>query len=77
MALERAAEAEPILRCKGFALSAEGRPVLLQGVRTRVVSSNEAPKLPMNGSELVFIGYHLSRARVATMLSRLTGTAWS
>lgn len=77
MALERAAEAEPILRCKGFALSAEGRPVLLQGVRTRVVSSNEVPKLPMNGSELVFIGYHLSRARVATMLRRLTGTAWS
>jgi cobalamin biosynthesis protein CobW len=77
MALERAAEAEPILRCKGFALAAEGRPVLLQGVRTRVVSSTEAPKLPMNGSELVFIGYHLSRARVATMLSRLTGTAWS
>jgi cobalamin biosynthesis protein CobW len=77
-ALQRAAEAEPILRCKGFALSAEeGRPVLLQGVRTRVVSSNEAPKLPMNGSELVFIGYHLSRMRIATMLSRLTGTAWS
>lgn len=77
-ALERAAEAEPILRCKGFALSAEeGRTVLLQGVRTRVVSSNEAPKLPMNGSELVFIGYHLSRVRVAAMLSRLTGTAWS
>jgi cobalamin biosynthesis protein CobW len=77
MALQRAAEAEPILRCKGFALGAVGRPVLLQGVRTRVASSNEAPKRPMNGSELVFIGYHLSRARVATMLSRLTGTAWS
>jgi hypothetical protein len=42
-----------------------------------VVSSNEAAKLPMNGSELVFIGYHLSRIRVAAMLSRLTGTAWS
>lgn len=78
-ALERVAEAEPILRCKGFALSAqEGRPVLLQGVRNRVVSSSsDVPKLPMTGSELVFIGYHPSRVRVAAMLSRLTGTAWS
>jgi len=77
-ALERAAEAEPILRCKGFALSTqEGRPVLLQGVRTRVVSSNATPKPPMSASELVFIGYHLSRTRVAAMLNRLTGTAWS
>jgi cobalamin biosynthesis protein CobW len=77
-ALERAARAEPILRCKGFALSAkEGRPVLLQGVRARVVSSNATQKPPMSASELVFIGYHLSRTRVAAMLSRLTGTAWS
>jgi hypothetical protein len=28
-------------------------------------------------SELVFIGYHLSRSRVAAALSRLTGKAWS
>lgn len=77
-ALERAAEAEPILRCKGFVRSAEeGRPVLLQGVRTRVVSSVAAPKMPLNVAELVFIGYHLSRSRVAAMLSRLTGAAWS
>jgi cobalamin biosynthesis protein CobW len=78
VALERAAQAEPILRCKGFALCAQaGRPVLLQGVRTRVVLSNEIPKQPMIASELVFIGYHLTRARVASLLSRLTGTAWS
>jgi cobalamin biosynthesis protein CobW len=77
-ALERAASAEPILRCKGFAVSAEaGRTVLLQGVRTRVISTNETPQVPMKASELVFIGYHLSRVRVAEMLSRLTGTAWS
>ena len=77
-ALERVAEEEPLLRCKGFALSAEaGRPVLLQGVRTRVVSTEEAPNVPLKGSELVFIGYHLSRSRVASQLSRLTGTAWS
>jgi cobalamin biosynthesis protein CobW len=77
-ALERAAESEPILRCKGFARSGESeRPVLLQGVRTRVVLSSAAPKSPVTVSELVFIGYHLSRARVASVLNTLTGTAWS
>jgi cobalamin biosynthesis protein CobW len=77
-ALERLAEAEPLLRCKGFALSTEaGRPVLLQGVRTRVVSTNETLKQAPKVSELVLIGYHLSRSRVASTLSRLTGTVWS
>jgi cobalamin biosynthesis protein CobW len=77
-ALERLAEAEPLLRCKGFALSTQaGRPVLLQGVRTRVVSTNETLKKPPKVSELVLIGYHLSRSRVASTLSRLTGTVWS
>jgi cobalamin biosynthesis protein CobW len=77
-ALERLAEAEPVLRCKGFALSTEaGRPVLLQGVRTRVVSTNETLKQAPKVSELVLIGYHLSRSRVASTLSRLTGTVWS
>ena len=77
-ALERVAEAEPLLRCKGFALSTEdGRPVLLQGVRTRVVSTPETPKQSPERSELVFIGYHLSRSRVADALSRLTSTVWS
>ena len=77
-ALERLAEAEPLLRCKGFALSTEaGRPVLLQGVRTRVVSTNEILKQAPKVSELVLIGYHLSRSRVASTLSRLTGTVWS
>lgn len=77
-ALERVAEVEPLLRCKGFALSTEdGCPVLLQGVRTRVVSTSEAPKQAPKSSELVFIGYHLSRSRVAATLSRLTHTVWS
>jgi cobalamin biosynthesis protein CobW len=77
-ALERVAEVEPLLRCKGFALSTEdGCPVLLQGVRTRVVSTSEAPKQTPKSSELVFIGYHLSRSRVAAALSRLTHTVWS
>lgn len=77
-ALERVAETEPLLRCKGFALGAEdGTPVLLQGVRARVVATEEKARSLIERSELVFIGYHLSRARVASMLSRLTGTAWS
>jgi cobalamin biosynthesis protein CobW len=77
-ALERVAEEEPLLRCKGFALEAEAeRPVLLQGVRTRVVATEESLRQAPTTSELVFIGYHLSRARVASMLSRLTGKAWS
>src|SRR5262249_52209296 len=77
-ALEQGAQAEPLLRCKGFALGSQGeRPVLFQGVRTRVVATQQAPMSPIKESELVFIGYHLSRSRVASMLSRLTGTAWS
>ena len=83
-ALERVAGEEPLLRCKGFVLSAgSGRPVLLQGVRTRVMLGQEySPRLQkssegLKGSELVFIGYHLSRSRVAAALSGLTGKAWS
>jgi cobalamin biosynthesis protein CobW len=77
IALEQVAEVEPLLRCKGFALGSGGHPVLLQGVRTRVMATEQVPKSQLAESELVFIGYHLSRSRVAAMLSRLTGTAWS
>jgi cobalamin biosynthesis protein CobW len=83
-ALQRVAGEEPLLRCKGFVLCAgSGRPVLLQGVRTRVMLGQEySPRLQqgaegLKGSELVFIGYHLSRSRVAAVLSSLTGKAWS
>ena len=77
-ALEQVAEAEPLLRCKGFALGTDSKsPMLLQGVRTRVVATEATPQPQPKGSELVFIGYHLSRSRVASMLSRLTGTPWS
>lgn len=77
-ALEQVAGEEALLRCKGFVLSAEsGRAVLLQGVRTRVMSGDVSPTLPPQGSELVFIGYHSSRSRVAAALSRLTGKVWS
>jgi cobalamin biosynthesis protein CobW len=77
-ALERVAETEPLLRCKGFALGGDTEtPVLLQGVRARVVATEEKMKSTIEGAELVFIGYHLSRDRVASILSRLTGTGWS
>jgi cobalamin biosynthesis protein CobW len=78
VALERIAAEEPLLRCKGFVLSTDaGRPILLQGVRTRVATSSESPGRPPQKSELVFIGYHLGRSRVATNLSQLTGRTWS
>jgi cobalamin biosynthesis protein CobW len=78
-AVEHIAGTEPLLRCKGLVLSGVlGRPVLLQGVRTRVITTEEAHAVSDPGrSELVFIGYHLSRARVASRLTHLTGTVWS
>jgi cobalamin biosynthesis protein CobW len=56
-----------------------GRTVLLQGVRTRIVATEKVPPAAATPerSELVFIGYHLSRSRVASMLTHLTGTVWS
>lgn len=77
----------PVLRCKGFIRSNQiGRALLVQGVRTRVSitemadvgadidNGNVLRSAPQ--SELVFIGYHLRRSQVATMLSELTGTVW-
>jgi cobalamin biosynthesis protein CobW len=76
-ALERIAAAEPLLRCKGFVQSSTAdRPILIQGVRTRVVATESGPAAQLKDSELVFIGYHLGRARVAAMLRDMTGTAW-
>jgi cobalamin biosynthesis protein CobW len=77
-ALERIAAEEPLLRCKGFVLSshADGA-MLVQGVRTRVVVTETVDRSKQNPSELVFIGYHLGRSRVAALLRQLTGAAWS
>ena len=65
--------------------SGRPRPVLVQGVRERVTlagpeaGESNAPDAvpPARQSELVFIGYHASRARVAGLLSTITATHWS
>jgi cobalamin biosynthesis protein CobW len=76
-ALVEAARAEPILRSKGFIRVADAQgSVLVQGVRSRVTISADAAQSASRKSEVVFIGYHPSRARVAALLSELTGTQW-
>ena len=78
-AIAEAAKSEPILRTKGFVRTLEGkRPQLVQGVRTRVTINADAANENMetDKSELVFIGYHPSRSKVAALLSELTGTHW-
>lgn len=77
IALKETAKEEPVLRAKGFILT--GNPedaMLVQGVRTRIVISRYAAKKSAQASEIVFIGYHLNRNKVAERLSELTGTQW-
>ena len=83
LALVEAATVEPVLRTKGFVHAAgTAQAMLVQGVRARVTidveqqAANDAARHPPAGSELVFIGYHASRARVAALLSARTGTEW-
>ena len=76
-ALTETAKAEPVLRIKGFILTAHpDDAMLVQGVRARMVISRYAEKKPADASEIVFIGYHLNRNKVAALLSRLTKTQW-
>ena len=78
-AIIEAAGAEPILRTKGFVHMQDGEGLqLLQGVRRRVVINPEPAHAAKDSSksELVFIGYHLSRKKVADLLTELTGTQW-
>ncbi|MBI3897195.1 MAG: GTP-binding protein [Gammaproteobacteria bacterium] len=75
-AVVAAAKAEPILRVKGFIRAKAGERVLLQGVRTRVVTTIDNAALASASSELVFIGYHLNRGSVAERLTQLTGKDW-
>jgi cobalamin biosynthesis protein CobW len=73
-AVVEASKAEPILRTKGFIHTAD-ETVLVQGVRSRVSLVSDAGK-NSEKSELVFIGYHPSRAKVAALLTEMTGTVW-
>jgi cobalamin biosynthesis protein CobW len=76
-ALTETAKAEPVLRVKGFILTGNQEDAMLvQGVRTRMVISRYAAKKSTQASEIVFIGYHLNRNKVAALLSRLTETQW-
>ena len=76
-ALIEAATVEPILRSKGFIREAgSAQTILVQGVRTRVAISASAAKKSFPESEVIFIGYHTSRNKVAKLLSDLTGTLW-
>jgi len=74
---ETAQDGNRFLRVKGFILT--GNPedaMLVQGVRTRMVISRYAEKKSTPASEIVFIGYHLNRNKVAALLSQLTATQW-
>ena len=73
-ALIEAAKAEPVLRIKGF-IQAE-QFMLVQGVRTRIMMNDSLTPKTAKESELVFIGYHLSRQKIAVLLSQLTSTQW-
>jgi len=76
-ALLAAAQQEPLLRIKGFIRSADSAStVLVQAVRSRLVISADAAKPAPHKSELIFIGYHASRANIAALLSEHSGTTW-
>jgi len=76
-ALAEIARREPVLRAKGYIRAADTpHSVLVQGVRTRVSFDHDVHKPAATKSELVFIGYHLSRSVVAALLSELTASTW-
>ena len=76
-ALAEIARREPVLRAKGYIRAADTpHAVLVQGVRTRVSLEQDVQKPAATKSELVFIGYHLSRSVVAALLSELTASTW-
>jgi cobalamin biosynthesis protein CobW len=76
-ALAEIARREPVLRAKGYIRAADTpHSVLVQAVRTRVSLDQDVQKPAATKSELVFIGYHLSRSVVAAMLSELTASIW-
>lgn len=76
-AVAEAARAEPILRTKGFvAIEGAQHALLVQGVRSRVTATPAEASTVARQSELVFIGYHASRVKIAALLTEITGTTW-
>ena len=76
-ALLEAARAEPILRSKGYIrLRDTDNAVLVQGVRARLTLRADAARVAARRSQLVFIGYHINRVKVAALLTERTGTHW-
>jgi cobalamin biosynthesis protein CobW len=76
-ALAGLAGCEQLLRVKGhIAVAGAEHAWLVQGVRERVQAEPAPQAETPSRSELVCIGYHLSRQRLAQALSRATGTKW-
>lgn len=77
-ALVTIAETAPVLRSKGFVQITDAlQAYLVQGVRSRVTIAIDDVRQSNGTSELIFIGFHLSRSGIAEQLSALTGTHWS
>lgn len=76
--LARLAQSEPLLRVKGHVLAQNSaHPWLLQGVRDRVHAEPAPNAATVTCSELICIGYHLNRTRLAQTLSAATATLWN
>lgn len=72
------ARCEQLLRVKGHVAAAgSAQPWLVQGVRERVLAEPAPESGALARSELVCIGYHLSRNRLAQSLTEATGTPWN
>lgn len=76
-ALETISTELPLLRVKGFVNCLDtAEPVLIQGVRERILSSIKPTEVAHKTSELVFIGYELDRETTVKMLNECTNSHW-
>lgn len=78
-ALKQIATRLPLWRVKGYVADMNGQDnFLVQGVGERVTyTAHNDNACCADSSNLVFIGYHLSREQVAAILSAETGNQWS
>lgn len=78
--LQNVARVFPVLRIKGF-VHTEAGAVTIQGVRSRLTHEalTETPNGQTSGhtSELIFIGYHISRKKVIEALQKALPEVWS